>query len=64
LGNSPLRVYAGVPLAEFLIPTSTLFVKPSKIKPAPPKIMEMFLKKEIGTAKAILDKVCFTGYRL
>jgi hypothetical protein len=27
-------------------------VTPSKIKPAPPKIMEMLLKKEIGTAKA------------
>jgi hypothetical protein len=29
------------------------FFEPSKIKPAPPKIMEMLLKKEIGTAKAV-----------
>jgi hypothetical protein len=33
------------------------FVKPSKIKPAPAKGMEMLLKKEAGTAKGILGGI-------
>jgi hypothetical protein len=49
----------GKPWQNFSFPHPPRFVKPSKIKPAPPKIMEMLLKKEIGTAKVILSKVCF-----
>jgi hypothetical protein len=40
------------------------FVEPSKIKPALPKIMEMLLKKEIGTAKVILGGIAFVTYAL
>jgi hypothetical protein len=39
------------------------FVKTSKIKPAPPKIMEVLLKKEIGTAKVVLREILLR-YRL
>jgi len=42
----------GKPWQNFLFPRPTGFIKPSKIKPAPPTIMEMLLKKEVGTAKA------------
>jgi hypothetical protein len=43
----------GKPWQNFPFQHPPGFVKPSKIKPAPPKIMEMLLKKEMGTAKGI-----------
>ena len=43
----------GKPWQNFSFRHPPRFVKPSKIKPAPPNIMEMLSKKEIGTAKFI-----------
>jgi hypothetical protein len=45
----------GKPWQNFSFGHPPRFVKPSKIKPAPPNIMEMLSKKEIGTAKVIPD---------
>jgi hypothetical protein len=49
---------------NFFFPHPPPFAKPSKIKPVPPKIMEMLLKKEIGTAKFILGGISFARYLL
>jgi hypothetical protein len=51
------------PWQNLSFPPPRRFIKPSKIKPAPPKIMEVLLKKEIGTAKVVLREILLR-YRL
>jgi len=54
----------GKPWQNFLFPHPPGFVKPSKIKPVPPKVMEMLLKKETGTAKLMASLNLFRVYAL
>jgi hypothetical protein len=67
LATEKLAWQAGTPSKPWQnvsFPDPPRFVKPSKIKSAPPKIREMLLKKEMGTAKVILGAISFLRYSL
>jgi hypothetical protein len=53
----------GKPWQNLSFPPPRRFIKPSKIKPAPPKRMEVLLKKEPGTAKVVVREILLR-YRL
>jgi hypothetical protein len=67
LATEKLAWQAGTPSKSwqnFSFPHPPSFIKTSKIKPAPPKIMEMLLKKEIGTARFTPGAISFLRYPL